>query len=143
VRGESVGHGLPARAWLAFAYLVVFGSIVAFSAYAYLLRTTRPAIATSYAYVNPLLAVLLGVAVGHEHLAPTALVATLLVVSGVALTLRARTTAVSEKRLPGGEDLRDARRAEGLDDRGLVREIPEGEVCACAGADDAAIVEAK
>ena len=48
--------------WLALAYLVVFGSLVAFSAYLYLLKTVRPALATSYAYVNPVVAVGLGVA---------------------------------------------------------------------------------
>ncbi|HEY6410351.1 MAG TPA: drug/metabolite exporter YedA, partial [Ktedonobacteraceae bacterium] len=46
----------------AIAYLIVFGSIVAFSAYGYLLRHVSPALATSYAYVNPMVAVGLGVA---------------------------------------------------------------------------------
>jgi drug/metabolite transporter (DMT)-like permease len=143
VRGERFDAVPPTRAWLAFAYLVVFGSIAAFSAYAYLLRTTRPAIATSYAYVNPMLAVLLGVAVGHEHLAPTALVATLLVVGGVALTMKARVTnsGSSKERLPSREDVRGAGRAEGLDESRLVREIPEHEVRACAGTEDAAIAQ--
>ena len=58
--------------WAALAYLVLFGSIVAFSAYLYLLKTVRPAAATSYAYVNPVVAVLLGIAfagerIGHEE----------------------------------------------------------------------------
>ncbi|MFC4455857.1 drug/metabolite exporter YedA [Deinococcus sonorensis] len=52
----------------ALAYLVVFGSIVAYSAYMYLVAHTRPALATSYAYVNPLVAVLLGLGLGGEHL---------------------------------------------------------------------------
>ena len=49
------------------AFLIVFGSIVAFSAYGLLLRITRPAIATSYAYVNPVVALVLGIALGGEH----------------------------------------------------------------------------
>jgi drug/metabolite transporter (DMT)-like permease len=142
-RGERFDSTPPVRAWLAFGYLVVFGSIAAFSAYAYLLRTTRPATATSYAYVNPMLAVLLGVAVGHEHLAPTSLVATLLVVGGVALTMKARVTAQrsSNESLAPREDARSARRAEGLHESPLVREIPEHEVRACARAKDAAIAQ--
>lgn len=54
--------------WLALAYLVVFGSLVAFSAYLYLLKTVRPALATSYAYVNPVVAVGLGVAFAGERI---------------------------------------------------------------------------
>ena len=50
------------------AYLVVFGSLVAFSAYLYLLKTVRPALATSYAYVNPVVAVGLGVAFAGERI---------------------------------------------------------------------------
>jgi drug/metabolite transporter (DMT)-like permease len=45
----------------AIAYLVAFGSLIGFSSYAYLLRRVRPALATSYAYVNPVVAVGLGV----------------------------------------------------------------------------------
>jgi drug/metabolite transporter (DMT)-like permease len=47
-------------------YLSVFGSLFAYTAYAYLLANTRPAVATSYAYVNPVVAVVLGVTVGNE-----------------------------------------------------------------------------
>ncbi|HEX8918387.1 MAG TPA: drug/metabolite exporter YedA, partial [Chloroflexota bacterium] len=56
------GHSL-----LALLYLVVFGSLIAFSAYAFLLQRVRPALATSYAYVNPVVAVLLGVGLAREH----------------------------------------------------------------------------
>lgn len=89
-RGEAIPARLPSSAIFALVYLVVFGSVVAFSAYAYLLRNARPSVATSYAYVNPILAVLLGVLVGNESLKPTALAATVLVVGGVVLTMRAK-----------------------------------------------------
>jgi len=73
-------------AWL---YLVVFGSLVAFSAYNFLLRRVRPALATSYAYVNPAVAVALGAlageAVGWRHLGALALV-----LGGVGLVAAAR-----------------------------------------------------
>lgn len=90
-RGEAIPQSMPTSAVLALVYLVVFGSIVAFSAYAYLLRNARPSVATSYAYVNPILAVLLGVLVGNEKPKPTAIAATALVVGGVILTMRAKT----------------------------------------------------
>lgn len=54
--------------WLAFVYLVVAGSLVGFVAYQYLLQKARPALAMSYAYVNPVLAVVLGAAIGGESL---------------------------------------------------------------------------
>ena len=69
----------------ALAYLVCFGSILAFSAYGYLLRTTRTAIATSYAYVNPLVALAIGTILGGEPFAPTKLVACVLTITGVVI----------------------------------------------------------
>lgn len=89
VRGESwpVRIGLPSlAAWL---YLVVFGSIVAFSAYGFLLRHVRTTIATSYAYVNPVVAIALGVGFGNEVLGLRGLFGTALVLAAVVLvTLR-------------------------------------------------------
>ncbi|MFO1235084.1 MAG: drug/metabolite exporter YedA [Rivihabitans pingtungensis] len=66
--GERPQAGPTLEGWLALAYLVVFGSLVAFSAYLYLLKTVRPALATSYAYVNPVVAVGLGVAFAGERI---------------------------------------------------------------------------
>src|SRR5262245_57022283 len=57
-RGERFTADASTHAWLALAYLAVAGSLVGFSAFNWLLRNTRPALATSYAYVNPVLAVL-------------------------------------------------------------------------------------
>jgi len=66
--GEHLQQMPDVRGWLALGYLVVFGSIIAFSAYVYLLANVRPAAATSYAFVNPAVAVLLGVAFAGEHI---------------------------------------------------------------------------
>ncbi|MBZ4332401.1 drug/metabolite exporter YedA [Corallococcus sp. AS-1-12] len=68
--GERMADAVPPRAMASFVYLVVFGSLVAFSAYGYLLKHARPALATSYAYVNPAVAVLLGVVFAGETLGP-------------------------------------------------------------------------
>jgi drug/metabolite transporter (DMT)-like permease len=69
----------------AMAYLIIGGSLVAFSAYGYLLRNVRPALATSYAYVNPLVAVGLGVALAGEQITLIGLLAMLTILSGVGL----------------------------------------------------------
>jgi drug/metabolite transporter (DMT)-like permease len=66
--GEQVPAALEWRGVAAWAYLVVFGSLVAFTCYAYLLRNTRSSLALSYAYVNPLVAVVLGTVLGGERL---------------------------------------------------------------------------
>ncbi len=85
LRGEHLPAVWPLPAVLSLGYLVVFGSLVAFSAYTYLLSNTRPALAMSYAYVNPGLAVLLGALLGHETLAPETLMASGLIVVAVVL----------------------------------------------------------
>ncbi len=64
--GETVPAVIPSASLWAWAYLAVFGSLIAYSAFMYLLRNTRPAVATSYSYVNPVIAVLVGVGVGGE-----------------------------------------------------------------------------
>ena len=56
--------------WLGWAYLVTFGSLLGFTAYIYLLGATTPAKAATYAYVNPVVAVILGWAVAGEPLTP-------------------------------------------------------------------------
>ncbi len=83
--GERM-ESLPTPAgWAALAYLVVFGSIIAFSSYLYLLKNVRPAAATSYAYVNPVVAVLLGVLFAGEHIGGEEGLAMLVIISAVVL----------------------------------------------------------
>ena len=78
--------GMPGpRPLAAMAYLIIGGSLVAFSAYGYLLSHVRPALATSYAYVNPLIAVGLGVALAGEQITMLGLLAMLTILSGVGL----------------------------------------------------------
>jgi drug/metabolite transporter (DMT)-like permease len=91
--GEHVPETISFRAAFAWTYLVMFGSLVGFSAYVFLLGRTRPAVAMSYAYVNPIVAVLLGALLGGEHIGPATIMATALIAAGVmsAVMLRART----------------------------------------------------
>lgn len=85
VTGERLDGPPSLRSIGAMVYLAVFGSLVAFTAYTWLLRNTRPALATSYAYVNPIVALLLGRFFGKEPLGVTAVVAAAVCISGVAL----------------------------------------------------------
>ena len=90
LRGERLTEMPPLPAWLALAYLTVMGSIVAYTAYVYLLKTVRPALATSYAYVNPVVAVALGLTLGGESITGPVWVALPLILVGVGLTVTAR-----------------------------------------------------
>lgn len=83
--GERLTQMPTLAGWAVLAYLVVFGSIVAFSAYLYLLKTVRPAAATSYAYVNPVVAVLLGIFFAGERIVAAEWLAMLVIVGGVVL----------------------------------------------------------
>ena len=71
------------KSWLALVYLMLFGSIVAFSCYAWLLRVTKPAVAVTYAYVNPLVAVALGALLANEPVTTHMIGATVLIIGGV------------------------------------------------------------
>jgi drug/metabolite transporter (DMT)-like permease len=76
------------RSWLALGYLVVFGSIVAFSAYVVAVRLLPTPTVATYAYVNPVIAVLLGLLILSERVTPIMLVGGILTVAAVALVVR-------------------------------------------------------
>ena len=83
--GERI-HSVPtASAIWSMLFLIFFGSLVAFSAYGYLLRNVRPALATSYAYVNPVVAVGLGVLFAGEHITLIGILAMVVILIGVGL----------------------------------------------------------
>ena len=87
-RGEWHGFALAqvARAsWLGWGYLVVFGSLVAFTAYGWLLQNAPPTRVATYAYVNPVVAVLLGWLVLGEQLTPTMLAGAAVILVSVLL----------------------------------------------------------
>jgi drug/metabolite transporter (DMT)-like permease len=87
IRGEAFSVDAPANSWIALAYLIVFGSLIGFTAFGWLLRNTRPAVATSYAYVNPAIAVAVGAVVGGETIGAGTLVGAGLIVGAVALVV--------------------------------------------------------
>jgi drug/metabolite transporter (DMT)-like permease len=83
--GERVPTAPSGSSVLALGYLIVAGSLLGFTAFAWLLANARPAVATSYAFVNPALAVALGAVVGGEPLGVATLAGTVLIIASVAL----------------------------------------------------------
>ena len=73
------------RGFLAVGYLAVFGSIIAINAYMYLIRNVTPAVATSYAYVTPVVAVLLGTGFNGESLSAIEWLALAIIIAAVVL----------------------------------------------------------
>ncbi len=88
LRGERlVVADVPASAWLGLAYLVVFGSLVAYTAFVYVIGHSRPALATSYAYVNPVVAVGLGVLFAGETVSWPIVAGMAVILAGVGLVM--------------------------------------------------------
>ncbi len=85
ITGESLTTLPTLSGFLAVGYLAIFGSIIAISAYMYLIRNTTPAVATSYAYVNPVVAVLLGTTFAGEVLSPVEWLALGIIILAVVL----------------------------------------------------------
>ena len=89
---QTVSRG----AWIALAYLVVAGSIIAFTAYVWLIHHESPTKVGTYAYVNPVVAVALGYFLGGEAVGPRTLIGSLLVLASVVVI----TTATARKPSP-------------------------------------------
>jgi drug/metabolite transporter (DMT)-like permease len=104
--GELDGGAFAADSVLAWAYLVVMGSLVGFTAYAWLLRTAPISLVVTHQYVNPLVAIALGVVFLGERPSPFALLGALVVIAAVYVAIRAefprraRPTSVSPRGAP-------------------------------------------
>ena len=86
------------RALLSWAYLVVAGSLVAFSAYMVLLQRTGAVLASSYTFVNPIIGLVLGATLGGEIVSPREWVAAAIVTASVLLLLAGRREAATQGR---------------------------------------------
>jgi drug/metabolite transporter (DMT)-like permease len=103
--GDVHWGGLSAESLGAFAYLIVIGSIVAYSAYTWLLQHAPVSKVSTYAYVNPVIAVFLGWIVLSEEITALTLVGAAVIVASVAFTVRHETG-------PSPQQRRDRERAE-------------------------------
>jgi drug/metabolite transporter (DMT)-like permease len=86
-RGFSL-HNVPVRSWLALAYLIVFGSVIAFTAYNWLLEHYSPTLVATHTYINPIVAVLLGWWFAAEHVSLNVLLSAAMVIAAVFLVDR-------------------------------------------------------
>jgi len=81
---------ISTRSAIALGYLIVFGSLLGFSAYIWLLKVSTPARVSTYAYVNPIVAVILGTLFAGEVLSARVAIAAAVIVGAVALIITAR-----------------------------------------------------
>ncbi len=84
--GAVTPHG-----WISFGYLIIFGSLVGYSAFAFLLRHSPPARVATFAYVNPVVAVFLGWLLLNEPITPRTLVSSAIVIAAVVIITLQRT----------------------------------------------------
>lgn len=89
VSGEAWPQTISAKSWGAMLFLIVLGSLVAYSAYQYLLKTVRPLVASSNTFVNPVVAFAVGIWFANEHVTLMELIALAVILAGVFLVLTA------------------------------------------------------
>ena len=112
VRGELNGFNpglVSTRSWLALAYLITFGSLIGFVAYGWLLHNAPVSLMSTYAYVNPVVAVLLGSLFAAEPLNGRILIAAAIIIGSVVLINSARQVKTKVKAeplqaVPDGDD---------------------------------------
>jgi drug/metabolite transporter (DMT)-like permease len=97
VAGTMVGEwsafnlaAISQRSAIAFVYLVLVGAMVGFTAYLWLIKNVPPALATTYAFVNPVVAMYVGWLVAAEPITPQTVLAAAVIIAGVALITQAR-----------------------------------------------------
>ena len=117
VSGERFTADYDARTWVALAYLIVFGSVVAFTAYVWLLDNAPISLVATYAYVNPVVAVFLGWLVLDEAVTTAVLLGGGIVVASVALVI----TAERPRRGQGAAAASSGEPQPGLEDEALSR----------------------
>ena len=86
-RGFSF-DSIPLRSWLALGYLILFGSVIAFTAYNWLLEHYSPTLVATHTYVNPIVAVLLGWWLANEHVSLNVMLSAAMVIAAVFLVDR-------------------------------------------------------
>jgi len=100
--GEWTGFEITSvsrNSWLALAYLLVFGSLISFTAYSWLLKNAHPAKVATYAYVNPVIAVLLGWAIAGESFTGRMLLGAGVIIGSVVLITSRTSDAVVEEKV--------------------------------------------
>ena len=94
-----VSAGSSSPSWhgiLAWVYLVIFGSVIGYTAYTWLVHHAPLGLVSTYAYVNPVVAILLGILFRNEHLSPREAIGAAIVVAGVAVVVRREPPAATQ-----------------------------------------------
>lgn len=112
IKGEFNGFSLglvSMRSWLALLYLITFGSLIGFVSYGWLLHNAPISLTSTYAYVNPLVAVMLGFFLAAEPLNGRILIAATIIIGSVVLINSARHAPAKVKTeplqaVPDGDD---------------------------------------
>jgi drug/metabolite transporter (DMT)-like permease len=92
--------GVSAVSWAAFAYLTLGGSVIAYTAYVWLLDRVPGSLVTTYTFITPIIAIFLGWTFLGERLSPQMLLGTMLVIGSVILVWRLETESGGRKQLP-------------------------------------------
>ncbi|MGB4812423.1 MAG: drug/metabolite exporter YedA [Methylophilaceae bacterium] len=87
IRGEVWPATISVKSWWALAFLIIFSSLVTYSAYMYLLKTVRPLVASSNTFVNPVVAFIVGIWLANEHISANEYLALAVILVGVILVL--------------------------------------------------------
>ena len=80
---------ITTRSWLALGYLIVFGSMIGFSSYLYILKNSTAARVATYAFVNPVVALILGWLIVSEQITMRTIVASVVILTAVLLVITA------------------------------------------------------
>jgi drug/metabolite transporter (DMT)-like permease len=88
---------VSANSVFALFYLIIFGSLIGFTAYSWLLKNAQPSMVSTYAYVNPVVAVILGWGIAGESLTAQTLIAAFIIVVSVALITANKKTKQPDK----------------------------------------------
>ena len=92
---------IDTSSWIAWIYLILFGSLVGFTCYVWLLKRARTTLVSTYAYVNPVVAVMLGALLLHERLTVRSLVGATVIVAGVAMIVSSKAPPKIADEVPG------------------------------------------
>jgi drug/metabolite transporter (DMT)-like permease len=95
---------ITTRSMLGLAYLVIFGSLIGFVAYTWLLRNAPTPLVSTYAYINPLVAIVLGTLLGQETFTPRILLSALIILGSVGIINYNRSRAASREEIPAPAD---------------------------------------
>lgn len=85
-----IWSNVSTRSWMAMAYLILFGSVIAYTAYIWLMKNVNPTLASTYAFINPVVAVFLGFWLANESFSTQTLIAAVLIIASVMILTLAK-----------------------------------------------------